>query len=96
MDGAAAERNHAAVDVLQQLADLRSLEAPELLLAPVAEEPRDRHPELALQQLVGLDRLDAGRPGCVGGRRLAGAHEADQDDRRAPGRAGAGVRLGGL
>ena len=82
----AAERDHAAVGVLEQLAHLGGLEASELLLAATPEEPRDRHPELALEQLVGLDRLQAGGARGVGGGRLAGAHEADEDDRRPAGR----------
>jgi hypothetical protein len=51
----------------------------------MAEEPGDRHPELALEQLVGLDRLQAGGARGVGGGRLARAHESDEDDRRPPG-----------
>ena len=78
----AAQRDHAAVHVLKQLTNLSGLEGPKLVLAAAPEEPRDRHPDLALEELVGLDRLQAGGACGVRRRRLAGAHEANEDDRR--------------
>src|SRR5437763_13942208 len=75
------EGDDAAVGVFQELADLLGLEATELLLASAAEEAGDRHPDLALQELVRLDRLDARGPRRVCGGRLARPHEAHEDQR---------------
>ena len=80
--GTPAEGDDPAVGVLEQLAHLGRLQAPELLLAPTPEEACDRHPDLALQELVGLDRLEPRRAGCGGGEALSRAHEADEDERR--------------
>src|SRR3954447_7734489 len=80
INSAAAERDHTAVGVLQELADLGRLECPELLLAAVPEERDDGHPHLLLEQVVGLGRVQAGRPGRLGGLRLPRRHEADEDD----------------
>jgi hypothetical protein len=77
----AAQREHAAVGVLQELPDLGLLQGAELLFAAAPEEGRDRHADLALQELVCLDRVDARRPRRVRGGRLAGPHEADEDER---------------
>ena len=56
-DAAAAERDRAAVGALEQRADDLGLALPERRLAVALEELGDRRAELALEQLVGLGRL---------------------------------------
>jgi hypothetical protein len=81
-DAAAAERDRAAVGVLEQRHDDLGFAAPELLLAVAVPELADRHLDVAGDQLVDLGRLQA-RLGCgAQGVGLARPHEPDEDERR--------------
>jgi hypothetical protein len=79
---APAEGDHSVgCRVAQQPAHELLLQRPERLLAVELELARDRMAELALQQRVAVERLSAERRGELDSRcRLAGAHEADQDE----------------
>jgi hypothetical protein len=78
---ASAQRDRASLRILEELAHLGLLEVAELLLPPLAEEPGNRHPELALEKLVGLHRGEPGFPRRLRGGGLSRAHEAHEDDR---------------
>jgi hypothetical protein len=81
-DGAAAERDDRGVVALEQVAHDVLLERPERALAVAGEVGLDRRAEARLDLVVGVDRAAAERGRCgAGGRRLAGAHEADEDER---------------
>ncbi len=86
LHGAAAERHHLGVVALEQLADDLLLARPEGLLALAVEERLDRLADALLHLAVRVERLRAQlggeRPGAG---RLAGTHEAHQDDRPAAG-----------
>ena len=88
VNGAAAQRDHPAVGVVEQALDLRRLQGPKLLLPALAEEGDDRHAELLLEHVVGVHRLQARCLSRLRGGGLASPHEADEDERRgAPRRA---------
>ena len=72
-DAAAAERDRAAVGLLEQGADDLGLARPERLLAVALEGLGDRHPELGFHQRVDLGRLQP---------RLAGGGERRRSCRR--------------
>ncbi len=60
-------------------------------LAVELELARERMPEARLQQPIGVEHLRAERAGDFGGGGgLAGAHEADEDERAGRGSADAG------
>ncbi len=82
LHGAAAERDHRSVAAGQQLADDLLLALAEGLLPLAVEEALDRLAQRELELAVGVDRARAqlgGQRTCAG--RLAGAHEADEDER---------------
>ena len=81
-----AERDYPTVRVLEDSLDLRGLETSKLLLATAPEEGDDRHAELLLEDVVGIDRVQAGGARGVGSSRLPRSHEADEDDRGAAAR----------
>ena len=66
---APAERDRAAAGPSEQVADQRLLAAAKLGLALGGEELGDRHPELGLEQLVGVEPLEPG--GARGAQRRA-------------------------
>jgi hypothetical protein len=81
-DRAAAEREHRRGRRLEQLADGLLLLLAERALAVRPEVVLDRAPQPPLEQVVGVDGLDAhGRARGARRQRLAGAHEADEDQR---------------
>ena len=80
-DAAAAERDRAAVGLLQQRADHLGLARAERVLAVLLEGLADRLAERLLHQLVDLGRLQPGLAGRGERRRLARPHEADEDER---------------
>ena len=79
-EGAAASRNDPRTGAQQALDDPR-LEGAELLFAIGGKEFADRHARDALDLIVGVDE---GQPELVCGhaadRRLAGSHQADEDE----------------
>src|SRR4029077_6300716 len=79
---ATAERDRAAVvGLLEQRADHLGLAGAETLLAVPLERLRDRGAERLFHQLVDLDRRQPFGGRRPQRRRLARAHEADEDDR---------------
>ena len=95
LDGATAERDHGAVGLVEQLERRALLDLAERRLAVLAEVVGDRHADLLLDPLVGVDHPLAQDVGDhPGAGRLAGPHEADEDDRRRR-RLGSDVRHGG-
>ena len=82
LHGAAAERDHRSVAAGQQLADDLLLALAEGLLPAAVEEALDRLAQRELELAVGIDRARSqlGRQRTRAGR-LAGAHEADEDER---------------
>ena len=92
VNGAAAQRDHPAVGVLEQALDLRRLPGPKLALPALAEEVMIGMPSSVLEQVVGVHRLEPGASARLRGGGLAGPHEADEDERRgAPARIAVGV-----
>ncbi len=81
-DGAAAQGDHARIGVLEQLEHHLLLARAKGRLALAVEEALDRLPEPLLEHVVGVERLDP-EPGRqrAGAGRLAGPHEAHQDER---------------
>src|SRR5918999_5759398 len=82
LDRASAERHHGGVAAREQLADDLLLARAEGRLALAVEERLDCLAQTMLELAVAVERLDAqlrGQRAGPGG--LAGAHEADQDDR---------------
>ncbi len=81
-DAAAPERDHRVRSgVVQQLAHQLLLRRAERRLAAQLELARHRMTEALGQQRVAVERPAAERPGELAGHgRLAGAHEADQDE----------------
>jgi hypothetical protein len=76
----AAERDHPAVGALEQLAGDLLLARPERRLALAVEHVGDRLAQLLLEEPVRvLGLLAQSRGDLVGDGRLAGAHEADED-----------------
>src|SRR6185503_17493294 len=91
-DRAAAQGDHVArAGALEQLDAQRLLARAERRLAVAVELLLDRVAELLLEQPVGVQRARAEDRGDVaGGGRLAGAHEAEEDE-RAPAHCGCGA-----
>ena len=78
---APAERDDARVGPREELEDRLLLARAEGVLALAVEPALDRLPERLLDLAVGVERLDAQvGSGDPGGGRLAGAHEADEDE----------------
>src|SRR5436305_15337208 len=79
---AAAERDRAAVRLLQQLANDLGLATAERLLPVLFEGAADRLAEPLFHQVVDLGRLQPGLAGRGESGRLAGPHQAGDDQRR--------------
>ena len=81
-DRATAQRDHRGAGS-EQLERHPLLDIAETRLAVLGEHRRDRLAEPLLDHRVDVDRLDVERVGgAARGGRLAGAHEADADERR--------------
>ena len=80
----AAKRDRGAIDPLEQRDDDGRLAGSELRFAAAVEELGDRHPEVALDELVGVDGLEARGRGRPQRPRFPRAHEADEDEGPGP------------